>query len=237
MTGHERESRLAAAFVALADTLAPGRGIMDTLQLLVEHSTSLTAVVEAGIVLADSTGKLHMAATTGKRVSDIEIMQLASASGPCFVAFTTGASVEVDDIEASRERWPGFADLALAKGFRSMHAIPLRLRDVVLGSLNLFSESPGPLSDQDAVLAQAMADVATIGIVQDRMLTSHATVNDQLLTALDSRVRIEQAKGLLAHQHDITVEEGFTLLRSHARRHGLKLNDVALDVVERRLKL
>ncbi|MBU1589059.1 MAG: GAF and ANTAR domain-containing protein [Actinobacteria bacterium] len=237
MTGSDRESRLAAAFVALADTLAPGRGILDTLQLLVENSTSLTAVVEAGIVLADADGTLHMAATTGKRVSDIELMQLATSSGPCFVAFTTGTNVEVDDIAASRDRWPEFADLAVAKGFRSMHAIPLRLRDQTLGSLNLFSESLGPLSDQDAVLAQAMADVATIGIVQDRMLTSHATINDQLLTALDSRVRIEQAKGLLAHRHDISVEEAFTLLRAHARRHRLKLNDVALDVVERRLDL
>lgn len=237
MTGSDRESRLAAAFVALADTLAPGRGILDTLQLLVENSTSLTAVVEAGIVLADADGTLHMAATTGKRVSDIELMQLATNSGPCFVAFTTGTNVEVDDIAASRDRWPEFADLAVAKGFRSMHAIPLRLRDQTLGSLNLFSESLGPLSDQDAVLAQAMADVATIGIVQDRMLTSHATINDQLLTALDSRVRIEQAKGLLAHRHDISVEEAFTLLRAHARRHRLKLNDVALDVVERRLDL
>lgn len=237
MTGSDRESRLAAAFVALADTLAPGRGILDTLQLLVENSTSLTAVVEAGIVLADADGTLHMAATTGKRVSDIELMQLASSSGPCFVAFTSGTNVEVDDIVASRDRWPEFADLAVAKGFRSMHAIPLRLRDQTLGSLNLFSESLGPLSDQDAVLAQAMADVATIGIVQDRMLTSHATINDQLLTALDSRVRIEQAKGLLAHRHDISVEEAFTLLRAHARRHRLKLNDVALDVVERRLDL
>lgn len=237
MTGPDRESRLAAAFVALADTLAPGRGIVDTLQLLVESSTSLTAVVEAGIVLADSSGKLHMAATTGKRVSDIEITQLATSSGPCYVAFTTGVNVEVADILASRDRWPEFADLAVAKGFRSMHAIPLRLRDVTLGSLNLFSEQLGRLSDQDAVLAQAMADVATIGIVQDRMLTSHATINDQLLTALDSRVRIEQAKGLLAHRHDISVEEAFTLLRSHARRNGLKLNDVAVDVVERRLDL
>lgn len=237
MTGSDRESRLAAAFVALADTLAPGRGVLDTLQLLVESSTSLTAVVEAGIVLADAGGTLHMAATTGKRVSDIEIMQLATRSGPCFVAFTTGTNVEVDDILASRDRWPEFADLAIAKGFRSMHAIPLRLRDQTLGSLNLFSESLGPLSDQDAVLAQAMADVATIGIVQDRMLASHATINDQLLTALDSRVRIEQAKGLLAHRHDISVEEAFTLLRAHARRNGLKLNDVALDVVERRLDL
>ncbi len=237
MTGSDRESRLAAAFVALADTLAPGRGILDTLQLLVENSTSLTAVVEAGIVLADADGTLHMAATTGKRVSDIELMQLATSSGPCFVAFTTGTNVEVDDIAASRDRWPEFADLAVAKGFRSMHAIPLRLRDQTLGSLNLFSESLGPLSDQDAVLAQAMADVATIGIVQDRMLTSHATINDQLLTALDSRVRIEQAKGLLAHRHDISVEEAFTLLRAHARRNRLKLNDVALDVVERRLDL
>ncbi len=237
MTGSDRESRLAAAFVALADTLAPGRGILDTLQLLVENSTSLTAVVEAGIVLADADGTLHMAATTGKRVSDIEVMQLATSSGPCFVAFTTGTNVEVDDIAASRDRWPEFADLAVAKGFRSMHAIPLRLRDQTLGSLNLFSESLGPLSDQDAVLAQAMADVATIGIVQDRMLTSHATINDQLLTALDSRVRIEQAKGLLAHRHDISVEEAFTLLRAHARRNRLKLNDVALDVVERRLDL
>ena len=237
MRGESRETRLAAAFVALADTLAPRRGILDTLQLLVEHSTSLTAVVEAGIVLADASGQLHMAATTGKRVSDIEIMQLAAHSGPCYVAFVTGANVEVDDIAASRERWPEFADLALAKGFRSMHAIPLRLREVTLGSLNLFSESLGQLSDQDAVLAQAMADVATIGIVQDRMIASHATVNDQLLAALDSRVRIEQAKGLLAHRHDVTVEEAFTLLRAHARRNGLKLNDVALDVVERRLEL
>lgn len=237
VTGADRESRLAAAFVALADTLAPGRGVVDTMQLLVEHSTSLTAVVEAGIVLADEAGQLHMVASTGKRVSDLEAHQLATSSGPCFVAFVTGKNVDIDNIKASRNRWPEFADLAAAKGFTAVHAIPLRLRDVTLGSLNLFSEEVGPLSDQDAVLAQAMVDVATIGIVQDRMHATHATVNDQLVTALDSRVRIEQAKGLLAQRHGITVEEAFALLRSHARRNGLKLHDVAADVMERRLEL
>ena len=237
MTIADREGRLAAAFVALADTLAPGRGILDTLQLLVEHSTALTDVVEAGLVLADSAGQLHLAATTGKRVTDIEAVQLAASAGPCFVAYTTGQTVEVNDIAASRNRWPEFADLATAKGFLSAHAIPLRLRESTLGSLNLFSEHPGPLSDSDAVLAQAMADVATIGIVQDRMLAAHATVNDQLVAALDSRVRIEQAKGLLAHRHGVTVEEAFALLRSHARRNGLKLHAVADDVMERRLEL
>lgn len=237
MTGADREGRLAAAFVALADTLAPGKGVVDRMQLLVEHSAALTSVVDAGIVLADAEGALHPVASTGKRVSDMEVVQLATGSGPCFVAYQTGQPVEVDDIAASRERWPEFAELALAKGYLAMHAFPLRLRDVTLGSLNLFCESTGRLSDQDAVLAQAMADVATIGIVQDRILTNHATINDQLTAALDSRVRIEQAKGLLAHRHDITVEEAFALLRSHARRRGLKLHDVADDVVGRRLHL
>ncbi|MBX3098383.1 MAG: GAF and ANTAR domain-containing protein [Salinibacterium sp.] len=237
MTRDDREGKLAAAFVALADTLAPGRGVADRMQLLVEHSTDLTAVVEAGIVLTDEAGELHVVATTGKRVTDIEAMQLSTRSGPCCDAFTSGLNVDVDDIEAARDRWPEFADLAGSKGFRAMHSMPLRLRDAVLGTLNLFSEKRGPLSDQDAVLAQAMADVATIGIVQDRTIDKHATLNNQLTTALDSRVRIEQAKGLLAHQHGITVEDAFVLLRSHARRNGLKLNDVALDVVERRVEL
>ncbi len=228
---------MAAAFVALADTLAPGRDILDRMQLLVEHSTALTSVVEAGIVLADSNGELHMVASTGKRVTDLEVLQLSTSSGPCFVAYTTGRSVDVDDIAASRDRWPEFADLAASKGFAAMQALPLRLRDTTLGSLNLFSEKLGGLSDQDAVLAQAMADVATIGIVQDRTITLHATINDQLSAALDSRVRIEQAKGLLAHRHGVTVEEAFVLLRAHARRNGLKLHDVADDVVERRLEL
>lgn len=237
MSTVDREGQLVAAFVALADSLAPGRDILHTMQLLVEHSTSLTSVVEAGIVLADSDGALRVAATTGKRADDVEVMQLATRTGPCFEAYSTGSSVSVDDIAAARGQWPEFADVALERGFRSMHAIPLRLRDVTLGSLNLFSERVGALSAQDAVLAQAMADVATIGLVQDRVIARHETVAGQLTAALDSRVRIEQAKGLLAHRHDVSVEEAFALLRTHARRHRLKLHDVALDVVERRLEL
>ncbi|MBN9238473.1 MAG: hypothetical protein BGO97_02220 [Micrococcales bacterium 70-64] len=237
MSSADREGQLVAAFVALADSLAPGRDILHTMQLLVEHSTSLTSVVEAGIVLADADGALHVAATSDARSKDVEIIQLGTRTGPCFEAFQTGSSIAVDDIAARRDEWPEFADLALAKGFRSMRAIPLRLRDVTLGSLNLFSERVGPLPPQDAVLAQAMADVATIGLVQDRVIARHETVAGQLTAALDSRVRIEQAKGLLAHRHDVSVEEAFALLRAHARRHRLKLHDVALDVVERRLEL
>lgn len=237
----DRESRLASAFVALADSLAPGRDLVDRMQVLVEHSTELTSVVEGGIVLAENSGEpdddLRLVASTGGRVTEVEVMQLSMGSGPCFEAYESGALVEVDDIDGHRARWPEFADLAIARGFRAVFALPLRFRDVTLGSLNLFADRVGPLDVHDAVLAQAMAEVATIGIVQSRLLTTHKTVNEQLTAALHSRVRIEQAKGLLAYRHDISVEQAFDLLRTHARQHGLKLHAVADEVMQRRLDL
>jgi GAF domain-containing protein len=233
----DRETRLAATFVALADALAPGRGVVDTMNLLVDAATSLTSVVAAGIVLADETGRLHLRASTSEAVDDVEAAQLSADDGPCLLAYRTGAVVEIPDIPATAQRWPAFAALAADKGFGAVCSTPLRLREHTLGAMNLFTGQPGTLPDADIVLAQAMADVATIGVVNDRAIATHATLAAQLQTALESRVLVEQAKGTLAERHGIPVEQAFSRLRSHARGAGRPIREVAARVLAHELDL
>jgi GAF domain-containing protein len=230
-----REKDLIDVFVHLADSLKSGHDILDTMHLLVESSTIYTSAVEAGIMLADADGVLHVVASSSERAADVEEAQLGLEQGPCVEAFHTGQAVEVPDIAASRSRWPDFADLAAARGFRAAHAVPLRLRNHSLGGMNLFAAVPGPLSDRDASLVETMAQMASISVMHHQIANEQETVVDELQRALDARVLIEQAKGVIAHRHDVGVDEAFLLLRDHARASGAALRQVAQQVVGLRL--
>lgn len=151
-------------------------------------------------------------------------------AGPCIDCFTTGVQIVNVDLHASAERWPRFAEAAAATGFVSAHALPLRLRETVIGSLNLFRTEPGPLPEDDIRVGQALADVATISILAQRSRAQADLLAAQLQSALNSRITIEQAKGILAARRGITVDEAFDLLRGHARAHQLRLSDLAADV-------
>ncbi|MFB2597329.1 ANTAR domain-containing protein [Herbiconiux sp. P17] len=232
MTGRTREEQLADAFVSLADTLVADYDIVELLHTLVERSASILGAADAGILLPADDGDLEVIASTSERSHLISLLQLSSGEGPCVDAYATGRVVSVDDIAATSARWPRFATQAAGLGYRSMYAIPMRLRDRTIGSLNLFSDTLGPIVPQDASAAQALADVATIGILQERALREADLARDQLQHALNSRVLIEQAKGVIAHTDGVDMDEAFRRLRSRARDSGQLLSIVAHEVVE-----
>jgi transcriptional regulator with GAF, ATPase, and Fis domain len=231
------ERGLGEVFVALADSLREEHDVIDTMDYLVEASTKFTSASEAGIVLADTKGTLHVVASTSERAADVEEEQLGAHEGPCWEAFRTGVLVEVPAIPATADRWPRFAHATQTRGFEAAHAIPLRLRNQTLGSLNLFSTRIGRLTDADASLAQAFADVATIGIIQLSTIQEGADLNKQLQSALATRIIIEQAKGIISTQHDVPIDTAFAVLRTYARRTGTHLHDVATQVTTNHLHL
>jgi GAF domain-containing protein len=230
-----QEERLLEAFVTLADTLVAGYDVVELLQTLVETCAATLDVAAVGILLLDEDQRLDLVAATSEESSIVETMQVAAESGPCIQAVRSAQAVSVPDIELSPPEWHRFRDSAREQGFRAVHAIPLRLRQTTIGTLNLFRETTGELDARDARIAQALADVATIGILHERALRESDLVRAQLQIALNTRVVIEQAKGLLAYTHDVSMEEAFRMMRSYARRNNLLLSRVAEDLVNRTL--
>lgn len=237
MGATSREPKLNAAFVKLADTLIADYDIVDLLHTLLEECMGLLDTQAGGLMLADASGTLQLIASTSEQADFVEIMQLNAGSGPCVECFTTGASVAVADIDKHGAKWPEFREAALRMGYLSIHAVPMRLRGNILGTMNLFGTSVGELTPSDAAVAQALADVATIGILQERSIRETNLVSEQLQRALDSRVLIEQAKGVLSETRSIDMNEAFTALRSYARSHNLSLRAVAGNVVDRTLDI
>ena len=237
MTSVGREERLVATFTTLADTLITDYDVLDLLQMLVDTCTEILHVTQAGILLADQHGALDLAASTSESSRLVEVMQLSAEAGPCIESFVTGRAVSVPDVTVVPEQWSEFARVALEQGIHSVYALPMRLRETTIGTLNLMRTEVGTMSTQDVVAAQAFADVATIGILQHRALTDSDRLNNQLQIALDSRVVIEQAKGVVAQTNDLSMDDAFALIRNYARSHGLTLKDVARQLVNRELRL
>jgi uncharacterized protein YigA (DUF484 family) len=226
------ENRLIDTLVTLADTLVADYDVIDFMQTLAERSVELLDVSAAGIMLADPQGTLRHAACSGEEMRLVEVFELQLEEGPCFDAYSRGTSIRSDSPDDADARWPQFAPHARARGFASVSAVPLRLRDQIIGALNLFSASLGALGDTDLKLAQAFADMATIGILQERTIRRGHALAAQLQGALDSRVVIEQAKGIVAERHDVTVDEAFNLIRGHARSRNLRLSDTARQIID-----
>jgi GAF domain-containing protein len=237
MASDTRERRLTAAFVTLADTLVADYDVVDLLQTLVDTCADLLDASAAGIMLADNDGELAVVASTSERSMLVEMMQLSSGFGPCVECFVTGTAVTVSDVDDLGDRWPGFRDAAVEQGFHSVHGVPLRLRGKVIGTLNLFRIQTGELTAEDMAVAQGLADVATIGILQERALREADVARGQLQHALDSRVLIEQAKGVVAHTSNVDMDQAFRTLREYARGNNLNLRDVAEMVVNRTISL
>jgi len=239
MDRQPRERQLVSTFVTLADTLVVGFDVVDLLQTLVDSCAALLDAAEAGIMLADESGELSVVASTSEASRLIDLMQLRSGLGPCVDSYTSGGPVSVPDVtdEVVEQSWPGFSETATALGFSAVHGFPLRLRRDVIGTLTLFHTAAGEMVAEDASVAQGLADVATIAILQERALREESHARQQLQGALDSRVVIEQAKGVIAQLNGCDMDTAFGVLREHARSHRMHLRDVAEQVVTRRLAL
>ncbi|WP_285114236.1 GAF and ANTAR domain-containing protein [Leifsonia sp. fls2-241-R2A-40a] len=232
-----REQRLLRAFAALADTLVAGYDVVDMLQNLVDTCSDLLGASAAGVLLADGDGDLDLVVSTSEASRLVEVMQLSAYAGPCIDSYRFGRVVSVPDIRTSPSSWHDFTVRATEQGFLAIDAIPLRLRENTIGTLNLMRTQTGELSEDDMVAAQAFADVATISILHERTLARSNEVREQLQHALNSRVVIEQAKGVIAYKRSIGIEQAFELLRTYARNHQLGIAAVAKAVVEQKLEL
>ena len=227
-----REQALARAFVEMADTLVADFDVVDFLHVLADRCVELLEVDAAGLMLADQRGQLWVMASSSERGRLLELFELETDEGPCLDCFRSGQPIADMRLDHGDPRWPRFGQQAQAAGFRSVHALPMRLRDDVIGVLNLFSSTPQPLGEDDVRVGQALADVATIGLLQQRAIQHRQVLAEQLQGALNSRVLIEQAKGVIAERLRIDVDDAFDALRTYARRINVRLTDLARRVIE-----
>ena len=223
--------RLVETFVELADTLIDDFDVIDFLTVLVDRSVELLDIDAAGLLLADQHGRLQVIASSNEHVRLLELFQLQNDEGPCLDAYATGAAVSEGDLTVVNGRWPRFAPAAAAAGFVAVDALPMRLRDQVIGALNLFRSNAGTLAGTALRTAQALVDVATIGLLQERAIRRQEIVTEQLQAALTSRVIIEQAKGLIAERLGVDMDTAFVALRGYARNNNRKLGEVAETVI------
>ncbi|WP_425402472.1 ANTAR domain-containing protein [Knoellia sinensis] len=223
--------QLAEVFVELADTLVDEFDVIEFLETLATHTATVSAAASAGLLLADPHGQLQYMASSTESVKLLELFQLQYQEGPCLDCYRMGEPVINTDLNEADDRWPLFAPRASEAGFQSVHAFPLRHRSKVIGALNLFSRDAGRLEGTDVRIVQALADVATIGLLQERAIRNSEVLTEQLQAALNSRIVIEQAKGALARMHGIDVDAAFALMRDYARSKNHRLSDVAHGVV------
>jgi len=225
------EVELADVFVEMADTLVDDFDVIEFLHVMTERCVQLLGVSAAGLLLTDGQDTLQVVAASSERTRLLELFQLQADQGPCVECFRTGQPVSVADLP-SAGRWPRFAAAAAEVGFAAVHAVPMRLRTEVIGALNFFDTKPGAVDADKLRIGQALADVATIGLLQQRAIHRRDVLTEQLQTALNSRVLIEQAKGVLAERLHVDVADAFTVLRNGARSHNRRLSELAQAIVD-----
>ena len=230
-----READVVRSLVEMADTLVDDYDVVDLLTGLTDRCVSLLDVSAAGVMLASPSGGLSLVASSSEAMRLLELFELQAQEGPCLDAFHSGEPVEQQNLEAGAGRWPLFADAAVRAGFQSAVALPLRLRDVTLGALNLLSATRAPIQEADLIVARAFADLAALSILQHRASAEAQRLNEQLSAALTSRIIIEQAKGVISERVGITLAEAFARMRGYARHHNRRLTDVAQAAVDGRL--
>jgi GAF domain-containing protein len=227
-----RQNRVTRVLVELADTLVVGFDVIDFLHTLVERSLELLAADAAGLMLADQQGNLEVFASSSAETRLLELFELQSSQGPCLDCFNTGEPVVNVAVAQMSDRWPQFSAAASKAGYRSTHALPLRLRGQVIGAMNLFTMAEVPLTADDIALGQGMADIATIGLLQQRRAREQDILTEQLQSALNTRVVVEQAKGVLSERAGVDLPTAFALMRSQARRTQQPLTSVAYAIIE-----
>ncbi|GII05370.1 GAF and ANTAR domain-containing protein [Planobispora takensis] len=231
------DRRAGRVLVELADTLVDDFDIIDFLDALAHHSVDLLGVTACAVLLADPEGPLSMVAASSEEARVLGLSQLNRKEGPTLEAYRGRAPVHCPDLPAAGGRWPVFAPAAAEAGFAAVDTLPMRLRDQAIGAMSLFRASPGPMDPEAAGFGQIMADMATIGILHRRAVRHHESVTEQLQLALNSRIMIEQAKGLLAGRLDLAPEQAFTVLRGYARAHNLKLTTASRALIQGELSI
>jgi GAF domain-containing protein len=226
-----REAILARTLVELADTLVADFDVIELLTRLADRCVDVLDVDSVGLMLVGPDGDLRVMASSSEATRVLELFELQAQEGPCLDCYRSGQPVVNQDLASTDGRWPRFAPEALAAGFHSVHALPMRLRGSIIGALNLFHREPGEMRDNDVDAAQALADVATIAILQHRAALEAQVLNDQLNHALNSRIVIEQAKGMVAERLGVDMQQAFSTLRHYARNHNARLADVAQNVI------
>ena len=227
-----READVVHSLVEMADTLVDDYDVVDLLTGLTDRCVSLLGVSAAGVMLASPAGGLGLVASSSEAMRLLELFELQAEEGPCLDAFRTGEPVEHVNLAVRSDRWPSFSAAARRAGFLSAFALPLRLRAVTLGALNLLSVSGAPMPKADLIVARAFADLAALSIVQHRASVEAQRRNEQLSAALTSRVVIEQAKGVISERAGTDLAEAFSRLRGYARNNNLRLTDVAQGAVD-----
>jgi transcriptional regulator with GAF, ATPase, and Fis domain len=232
-----RDRQLSDVFVTLADNLVNGFDIVDLMGQLVSSCVALLDCDAAGLLLADGDGNLRVMASSGEQVQMLELLEVQNSEGPCLECFRTGKAVAAVDLSAAvaDERWPRFSPAARSAGFSFVQAVPLRLREQTIGAMNLMFQGSYELSAGDGALAQALADVATIAVLQQRAMHERDVLTDQLQRALTHRLIIEQAKGVLAERGALTIDEAFSKLRDYCRYHRLAISGIAAKIVSSEL--
>jgi GAF domain-containing protein len=226
-----REEELLTAFIEFADTMVDEYDIVEFLHRLAVRCVELIDVAEAGIMLADRDGALHYVASSSERMRLIELLELQHDEGPCVDAYRSGVPVHAV-LGHLEDHWPTFSPHAREAGFESVSALPMRLRTEVIGALNIFSNTESVLDAPDQIVAQSLADIATIGILQERALQDARVVSTQLEAALESRILIEQAKGIVAERNQVSIDTAFTQLRAYARSNNRLLSRTANEVID-----
>ena len=226
-----RESVVVRAMIEIADTLVDDFDVVELLTTLVDRCVEVLDISAAGIMLVAPEGDLRVMTSSSDTMRVVELFELQAQEGPCLDCYRTGKPVLNQDLATVNGRWPRFSVIALEAGFRAADAVPMRLRGQIIGALNLFRSESGSLSDDDVLIAQALADIATIALLQHREAIETQVVNDQLNHALNSRIVIEQAKGMTAEHGQLDMQQAFARLRNHARNHNFRLVEVATDIV------
>jgi GAF domain-containing protein len=227
-----READVVRSLVEMADTLVDDYDVVDLLTGLADRCVNLLGVSAAGVMLAPPAGSLALVASSSEAMRLLELFELQQQEGPCLDAFRTGEPVGHQNLRAGSGRWPSFSAAAVRAGFASALALPLRLREMTVGALNLLSATRAPMAEADLIVARAFADLAALSIAQHRASAEAERLNEQLSAALSSRVVIEQAKGVISERAGTGLAEAFTRLRTYARNHNLRLTGVAQAAID-----
>lgn len=230
MTDIPRETRVLHAVVSLVDSLLDDFDVVELLTDLTERCTQLLDISAAGLLLADPHRHLHLMAATSQRSRELELFQLQADEGPCLDCYASGEPISIADLTTEHQRWPRFAPAAAAAGFVSVHAVPMRAVGTPLGALGLFGSHAGDLDDADLLVAQSLAHIASVAILQEHSPTP-TSVPSKLHAATSIQIVVEQAKGYLREHFDIPVAHAFALLRRHAHVHGVHLTDLARSLI------